>query len=247
MNPYVEISWLEIGFPWVMLCLIGFHLWRRRPTDRSDGVLILARSLFTAVLFSIGVVSTFYQGLLPLRVWPPNGIFDQVLVASNGDVYAKLEDPILQRTSRIQRYDSQGVFQAAFVPDNAGGMFKIVLDPEGRLEVYSVRTDSIDIFSPEGTFLHRTTMDSTDMPFEFLREGPSVLENGGFRYGINPATQRPAIFSLRDQSYSELQAGDWIAETLFSRRNILGAAILGALLLVIVYVREQFVTKSHAV
>lgn len=222
-----------------MTFVLGLQFWRYRPPNRPGMAWTAAVSLLALAAIASCTVNMFYQRLLPLRAWPASGIFDQVIVASNGDVFAKFVDPIVGRTNRVQRYNSRGAFQAAFVPDNGGGLYKIAVDKDRRLEVYSVRTDTVDVFAPDGSFRHRTIADSTSMPFDFLREGPSVLENNNYRYTVNPGSGRPAIFSIQEQSYSDLEAGDWLVEHVLSRRNIFALAILGLLFLLVSYLRER--------
>ena len=106
-------------------------------------------------LAGASVANLFYQRVLNVRAWPTIGIFDQVVVTPAGDVFVKVKDPILGRTDRVQRYSCRGEFKAAFQPDSAGGLFKIAVNPDDTLSIYSVRTDSIDIFNSDGTFLQR--------------------------------------------------------------------------------------------
>ena len=161
-------------------------------------------------------------------------MFDQIVVTSAGDIFVKLKDPIMGRADRVQRYSCRGDFKAAFQPDSAGGLFKIAVK-DNTLSIYSVRTDTIDTFSADGTFLQRREVDSQEMPFDFLKLGPSVTTADGCQFTIDPVSGRPAV--KNGAEIWPLERGDWVLEYVLSRRNIMGIALLGGLMLLISYIR----------
>lgn len=232
MNPNISTNWPEIAFSFLMTAILGFQLWRGSPARAN---LIGKIGVLAIVLAFAGgsVANLFYQRALNVRAWPTNGIFDQVLVTKTGDVFVKVNAPVIGRADRVQRYSCRGEFKAAFAPNSAGGLFKIMIDPDGTLSIYSVRTDSIDTFKLDGTFLRRRAMDSHKMPFRFLEDGPSVTEVNGCAFIMDPVTGRPAV---KDSSgVWRLERGDWVLEYVLNQRNIVASALVGALLWLISY------------
>ena len=228
MNPNVSVSWLEVGFPAIMTLVVGIQLWRASPPGRlarlgSVGVIL--------ALASASIANLYYQRVLYVRAWPTVGIFDQVVVTSAGSVFVKVKDPFLGRASRVQRYNCRGEFKAAFQPDSVGGVFKIAARSDDTLSIYSARTDSIDIFNPAGTFLERREVNSRQMPFDFLKSGPSVTQVNGCEFATDPVSGRPAV---KDSTSTwPLERGDWVLEYVLNRQNIIGALVLGGLMLLI--------------
>ena len=236
MNPNVPVNWLEIAFPVIMTVIVGVQLWRLSPhqEDRFAWVGLVAVML---ALAGVSVVNLFYQGVLNVRAWPTVGIFDQVVVTPAGDVFVKVKDPILGRADRVQRYSCRGEFKAAFQPDSAGGLFKIAVNLDETLSIFSVRTDLIDIFSSDGTFLQRRAVDSQQMPFDFLKSGPSVTRVNGCEFTTDPVSGQPA--AKDSAGIWPLERGDWVLDRALNRQNIMGAAIFGGLMLVISYIKMR--------
>lgn len=241
MNPHISVNWFEIAFPVLLTAVVGVQLWRQSPAPEDRFVRVGLLALILA-LAGVSVANLFYQRGLDVRAWPTVGVFDQVIVTSTGHIFVKVKDPITGRADRVQRYNCQGEFKAAFQPDNAGGLFKIAVDLDGTLSIYSVRTDSIDTFSSDGTFLRRREVDSQEMPFDFLKSGPSVTRANGCEFTIDPASGQPA--GKDSAGIWPLERGDWALEYAFNRQNIIGAALLGALMLAISYIRMR--TKTAA-
>jgi hypothetical protein len=236
MNPHVSGYWLEIAFPVIMTVIVGVQLWRQRP-PREDR---FARVGLVGLILALGgasVANLFYQHVLYVRAWPTTGIFDQVVVTPAGDIFVKVKDPIMGRASRVQRYTCRGAFKAAFQPDHAGGVFKMAVSPDNTLSIYSVRTNTIDTFSLDGIFLQRREMDSQQMPFDFLEPGPSVTRADDCEFTMHPVTDGPA--AKDSAGVWPLERGDWVLEHALNRQNIMGAALLGGLLLVISYIRVR--------
>ncbi|MBO3760465.1 hypothetical protein [Ciceribacter sp. L1K22] len=234
MNPYVSLNWFEIVFPVLMAVFGGVQLWRRGPF-RDELLGKIALSLVFFALIGASTANLFYQRLLSVRAWPTAGIHDQVVVTAVGDVYVKVKDPIMGRADRVQRYSCRGELKTSYQPDNAGGLFKIVAGPDNTLSIYSVRTDSIDTFDRNGRFLQRREVDSTNMPFNFLKSGPSVTKVNGCEFGVDPVSGRPAV---RDRAgVWPLERGDWALEYVFNRQNIIGGILFAILLLLITFVR----------
>jgi hypothetical protein len=234
MNPHVSLNWFEISFPVIMAVLMGVQLWRRGPF-RHELLGKTALALIILALTGASAANLFYQRVLNVRAWPTVGIYDQVVVTPVGDVYVKIKDPIMGRTDRVQRYSCRGELKASFQPDNGGGLFKIVANPDKTLSIYSVRTDSIDTFDRDGIFLQRREVDSQNMPFDFLKSGPSVTKANDCEYGVDPVSGRPAV---KDSAgVWPLERGDWMLEYVLNRQNVIGTALFGVLLLLISYVR----------
>ncbi|MEQ1942892.1 hypothetical protein ABMA32_10785 [Mesorhizobium sp. VNQ89] len=235
MNPHVSIVWMEVIFPWVITLIIGIQLWRQTNSQRRT-----AKIGILAILLALGTASSgnlFYQRVVNVRAWPTSSIFDQVLVTPDGNLFVKMKDPILARATRVQLYSCRGEFKAAFQPDSAGGLFKIALNPDDTLSIYSVRTDTIDIFSTDGTFLQRREMDSREMPFEFLKPGPSVTSLNGCEFAVDRVSGQPIV---KDSTgVWPLERGDWILEDILNRRNIICAALFGVLMLFLSYARMR--------
>jgi hypothetical protein len=222
MNPHVSLNWIEIAFPVVMTVLVGVQLLRRGPFREE----LLGRIGLIAIILALNVTA-----------WPTVGIYDQVVVTPVGDVYVKIKDPIMARTHRVQRYSCRGELKATFQPDNAGGLSKIAANPDDTLSIYSVRTDSIDSFDRDGTFLQRREVDSQNMPFDFLKSGPSVTKVNDCEYGVDPVSGRPAV---KDSTgVLPLERGDWMLEYVLNRQNVIGTALFGVLLLLICYIRMR--------
>lgn len=241
MNPNVSLDWLEIAFPVIMTIVAGVQLWRRSPA-RDDRLAMVGLVGIVLALAGASTANFFYQRVLNVRAWPTIGIFDQVVVTPAGDVFVKVKDPIMGRSDQVQRYSCRGVFKAAFQPDRAGGLFKIAVNPDDTISVYSVRTDSIDIFSFDGKFLQRREVDSQQMPFDFLQPGPSVTRVNGCEFTIDSSSGQPAV---RDSSGTwPLERGDWVLEHVLNRQNIIGVALFGALMLVISYFRMRNMTAA---
>lgn len=236
MNPHVSLNWMEVAFPFIMTVVVGIQLYRRGPFRQE----FLGRIGLAAIILAFAgtsVANLFYQRVVHVRAWPTVGIFDQVVVTPAGDVYVKIKEPMMGRADRVQRYSCRGEFKAAFQPDNAGGLFKIVANPDYTLSIYNVRTDSIEIYDRDGTFLQRHEVDSQNMPFDFLKTGPSVTKASDCEFVTDPISRRPAV---KDSTgVWPLERGDWVLQYVLSRQNIAGAALLGILLLVISYVRMR--------
>jgi hypothetical protein len=236
MNPHVSLNWIEIAFPVVMTVLVGVQLLRRGPFREE----LLGRIGLIAIILALtetSVANLFYQRVVNVTAWPTVGIYDQVVVTPVGDVYVKIKDPIMARTHRVQRYSCRGELKATFQPDNAGGLFKIAANPDDTLSIYSVRTDSIDSFDRNGTFLQRREVDSQNMPFDFLKSGPSVTKVNDCEYGVDPVSGRPAV---KDSTgVLPLERGDWMLEYVLNRQNVIGTALFGVLLLLICYIRMR--------
>ncbi|MBO0884731.1 MAG: hypothetical protein J2P17_31240 [Mycobacterium sp.] len=73
--------------------------------------------------------------------------------------------------ARIQRYDSDGRFEAGWFLDSAGGTFAIGLTADGRIAVAAARTKRVEFFNPDGS--------SAGPPRPFTRSGG--LMNGMLR------------------------------------------------------------------
>lgn len=234
MNPHVSLDWFEIAFPVVLAVLLGVQLWRRGPF-RDE---LLGRIGLIAIILGLTgtpVANLFYQRVVNVRAWPTIGIYDQVMVTPVGDVYVKVRDPIMARTDRVQRYNCRGELKATFQPDNAGGLFKIVANPNDTLSIYSVRTNSIDSFDRDGTYLDRREVDSQSMPFDFFKAGPSVTKADHCEFGVDPVSGRPTV---KDSAgVWPLERGDWVLEYALNRQNIIGAILSGILLLLITFIR----------
>lgn len=236
MNPHVSLSAAEIAFPVIMTVLLGVQLWRLGHFRHE----LLGKIGLTAVVLAMAGASfanLFYQGVMQVRAWPTVGLFDQVVVTPAGDLYANIKDPIMGRAHRVQRYSCRGELMAAFQSDNQGGLFKIGANSDDTLSIYSVRNDSIDTFAGDGTFLHRRVVDSQGMPFNFLNSGPSVTRANNCEYVMGPVSGQPAVKNTA--GVWRLERGDWMLEYALSRQNIIGAAVLGVLFLVISYVRRR--------
>lgn len=236
MNPHLSFYWFEIFFPFLMTVVIAGQFWWHRPA-RADRLFRTGAMLISAALAAASIANLYYQRVIEVRAWPTSGAFDQTLVTTNGEIFLKLGDPIMGRTNRVQLYGCDGSFKAAFEPDNGGGLFKIAVDADGKLLIYSVRTDSVDTFDLDGTHLSRSDIDSRDMPFEFLKRGPSVLKGGTCEFVSDPETGRPA--ANQDGRITPLAGGDWMLEYVLNRLNIFGAALLGAGLVAVSFIRER--------
>ena len=235
MNPHVTVSLLEIVFPFLMTAILVSQAWRLRPA-LTDRLYDIGSFLIVVAFASASIVNLFYQGKFDVRAWPTTGVFDQVIVTPNGDVYLKLVDTIMGRTNRVQRYGCDGRFRSAFKPDNGGGLFKIAVDGGERLLIYSLRTDTIDTFDPDGTFVERQEMDSRKMPFNFLIDGPSITKAGSCEFGIDPESRQYVVKTSTGSSL-ELEQGDWLLEHALNRWNILGMALLGGALVATSFIR----------
>jgi hypothetical protein len=235
MNPHVSISWFEILFPFLMTMVIAGQFWWRRPIQ-TDRFYQVGSVLIVLALGGASIANLFYQRLLDVRAWPATSAFDQTVVTSVG-IFRKLGDPIMGRTNRVQLYGCDGRLKAAFEPDNGGGLFKIAVDADNRLLIYSVRTDSIDTFTPDGRFLGRANVSSREMPFEFLKSGPSITKVGDCELIDDPVAGRPTV-KLGSQ-VSPLEGGDWLLERVFTRINIFCVAFLGVILVATSFIRER--------
>ena len=87
----------------------------------------------TIALAGAAVANLFYQRAFDVRAWPTVGIHDQVVVVATGDIFVKVKDPIMGRADRVQRYSCRGEFKTAFLPNNAGGLYKIAVNLDGTL------------------------------------------------------------------------------------------------------------------
>ncbi|WP_271894215.1 hypothetical protein [Candidatus Phyllobacterium onerii] len=236
MNPNVSVNWLEVAFPVIMTVLVVVQVWRQGPS-REDHLDRVGLSAIMLALASLSVANLFYQGVFNVRAWPTVGIFDQVVVTPVGDIFVKVKDPMLGRADRVQRYNCRGEFTAAFQPDGAGGVFKIAVNPDNTLSIYSVRTDTIDTFNSDGTFLQRSEVDSQQMPFEFLKSGPSVTSANGCEFPMDSISGRPA--AKNSAGIWPLERGDWLLARVLNRRNMIGAALFGGLMLVLSYIKMR--------
>jgi hypothetical protein len=236
MNPNVPVNWVEIAFPLIMTAVVGIQLWRQNPPREN----LFGRVGLVGVVLALAgasVANLFYQRAVKVRAWPTVGIFDQVVVTPIGDVFVKVKDPIMGRAYRVQRYNCRGEFKAAFQPNSAGGLFKIDVNPNETLSIYSVRTDSIDTYDFDGTFLQKREMDSQKMPFDFLKSGPSITRVNGCEFTMDPVSGHPAV---KDSAgIWPLEPGDWVLEHALNRQNIIGAALIGALMLATSYIKKR--------
>lgn len=228
MNPNVSANWLiTIIFMASYFVLAGTIILRRSSvtatlTEKFGNLCIV--TAFAGIL----TATLYYQGALKVKVWPTFGIHDQVLVSTAGDIFVKVKNPILPLGDRIQRYNCRGEFKTAFIPDNAGGSYKIALNQDNTLSIYSVRTNSIDTFAVDGTFLQRRILDDRQMPFNFLKKGPSITEANSCSLTRDPASGRLA--AKDSTGIWPLERGDWVLEYILNRQNIWGIALIGALI-----------------
>lgn len=224
LNPHVATSWITILFSLCLTIVVGIGLWRKfRPLENLP-----ALAGFIAVLVALSssaVADLFYHGILPTRVWPATGIFDQVIVTSGGDILAKVQDPVMVRNQRVQRYDCRGNFKNAYQTDNRGGVFKIAANTDGTLSIFSARGDTVDVFRLDGAFIDRRTIDPRDMPLDLLRSGPSVTKLGDCSVLVDPVSGGPAVW-IGDE-IRPLERGDWFLETVLSGYWIVGLALSG--------------------
>lgn len=204
--------------------LILFQLWRNRP-GRRDVAWVGGFALFSLAVVGAMWLTLYADNVLKARAWPSRDIGDQILLGSSGDLYAKLPAWYL-----IQRYDCEGRFVGSFIPDAAGGIYKIALEDDGVLGIYSVRKDAVDRFSATGEYLGRQSLNSNKMPFEFQKDGPSSFENGGCRFEMD-ANGVPSIRNLQSGRLSRLEAGDWLLENLLAPRYIVLLALVGFVLM----------------
>ncbi|MEO5805755.1 hypothetical protein [Devosia sp.] len=230
MNPSVSANWIEIAFPALMTVALCVFFWRDRP-PRSDLFGRIGLVMICLTMIGATAANLFYQRAINVRAWPTTGIFDQVVVTPAGDVFVKLTDPIMGRAVRVQRYNCQGEFIAAFDPDSKGGIFKIAVNPDDTLSIHSVRSNSVDLFRLDGTFLSRQESNAQEERFEFLRLGPSMTSAGGCEFITDPQYGHPSM--RKGNEISPLEPGDWILERVLNRQYIYGGGILGGILLLI--------------
>lgn len=243
MNPYVSTNWMSATFMAFLVLLVIIKICRHRSFWKGIvgkvGLVVVCVTLVAAA-----AALQFEHGVFRARVWPVKGLFDQVIVTSAGNVFMKVNDP-LGFGSRVQRYSCQGEFKAAFQPDNAGGLFKIGVNPDESLSIYSARTSTIDTFSADGTYLHRQQMDVNDKPFDFMESGPSVMSANGCEVLVDPATGK---LSVKDNTATRpLEPGDWILVYVLNSRNIALLVLFGGLLWVFKLIRaNRELTKRRA-
>ncbi len=205
----------------------------QRSRDRAS--MIGLGSLLVALMCA-SIANLYYQRAFDARAWPTNGIFDQVVVTAVGDIFVKVKDPILGRSDRVQRYNCQGEFKAAFQPNNVSGLFKFAVNSDETLSIYNVRTDSIDVFTLDGEYIQRRDLNSRQMPFDFLKSGPSVLQVELCAFVKDSVSGN---FAAKNGAGTwPLERGDWLLEYVLSRQNIWGIAILGGLLIVFSILRK---------
>jgi len=118
-------------------------------------------------LFTVGMAAWMLAGfcalggIRPPQDWElPLGSPVGVALDSQGRIYVAS-----QAYSRIQVYDRDGAFLWGWQADTRGGIFRIVMDPQDRLDVSAARRDAVLIYSSKGELLHT----DPGSPFLYLR------------------------------------------------------------------------------
>jgi hypothetical protein len=236
MNPNVGISWTFTAFPMVMFVLAVLQFWRSGLSRNEPLDLLGVVSVMLAFL-GVCAANIFYQGVFPVKIWPLSQVKDQIIVTSSGDIFVSLSDPVAGFAERIQRYSCDGKFIAAYQPDNAGGIFKFLVKPDQRLEIYNVRTGSIDVFKFDGGYVEQRSMDRSNVPFEFLKPGPSITNVNSCEFIRHSASGRSAI--KNQWGIREFEKGDWILEYILNRTNIAFTLIFGGIMFVVAYIKNK--------
>ncbi|MCS4244098.1 hypothetical protein M2418_003639 [Rhizobium sp. BIGb0125] len=179
----------------------------------------------TLVLDSTALM--FQHGVFRARAWPVTGLFDQVIVTPAGHVFMNVNDP-LGFGSRVQLYSCQGVFKAAFQPDNAGGSYKIGVNPDETLSIYNAKTRTIDTFRDDGAYVGQQKVGREQIPFDFDKSGPSVTAANGREILVDPYTRKLSVKD--DKATRPLEAGEWILVYVVNSRNIALLILFGGLL-----------------
>jgi len=176
---FLTLTFFTISTITLILSLILFLIGDIVPKRIGDEA--LAASFLFSILFTIVVASLWWFGSTSLlsestrsRFFPPKvqfplGNLNGVAVDKKGDIYLGVRG-----YSRIQRYNSEGVFLKGWFINTGGGLFDIWIDDKNNLNVRVVRPDDHLIFNADGQLLKTTKIVSPEED-EYLAQQASGL------------------------------------------------------------------------
>jgi len=205
----------------IMLCIsLAIYLISdliEKITLKNVGNEALAASFLFSLLFSIVCFCLWWfggMGLMPIsiqtRFFPPQtqfplGNLEGIAVDKKGDIYLGVRG-----YSRIQRYNSEGIFLKGWFIDAGSGLFDIWVDDKDNLNVRSVRTDEHLIFNADGQLLKTTQIMSLEED-EYLAQKASGLRTKdafGNTYEIENPKWSPKVVKINSVSKKSILIKD---------------------------------------
>lgn len=174
-------------------------------TLKSAGNEALAASFLFSILFTIVVASLWWfggMGLMPIpvqtRFFPPKiqfplGDLNGIAIDNKGHLYL-----CILGYSRIQQYNSDGVFLKGWFIDAGSGLFDIWIDDENNLNVRTARTDEHLIFNADGKLLKTTTIASLEEDGNLAQKasGLKTKDTLGNTYVVESPKWSPRVFKI---------------------------------------------------
>lgn len=174
-------------------------------TPKSVGNEALAAAFLFSILFSIVFFCLWWfestsllsestrSRFFPPKVQFPLGNLNGIAVDKKGDIYLGVRG-----YSRIQRYNSEGVFLKGWFINTGSGLFDIWIDDKNNLNVRVVKPSDHLIFNADGQLLKTTKITSPEED-EYLAQKASGLRTKdafGNTYAIENPKWSPKVVKI---------------------------------------------------
>ena len=200
---FLILTFLTISTLTLILSLILFLLDDIVP--KRIGNEALAASFLFSILFTIVVASLWWfestsllsestrSRFFPPKVQFPLGNLNGIAIDKKGDIYLGIRG-----YSRIQRYNSEGVFLKGWFINAGGGLFDIWIDDKNDLNIRVTKPDDHLIFNADGQLLKTTKIVSPEED-EYLSQQASGLrakDSLGNIYAIENPKWSPKVVKI---------------------------------------------------
>ena len=171
-------------------------------------LLFLARLLFAAGFLGFLFGAPCAMGLLnrlPNRVLLPLGELETVAIDTKGQIYCGA-----QFYNRIQVYDPTGKFLRGWFIKAGGGAFRLIIDDQNRLEVFTARGNRHYQFTEFGELVSSGTYDRASIPWPTTSAASRAHDAQGRVYDVhNPHLFPRVVRTDRDGRATTVIQSPW--------------------------------------